>query len=143
LTCEQPLAPALQITVNECWTCCRKKKARPLVYESDFFSEEQTGNIQHRNAKPARARTPAIAWPCAKAWRLCSASWRQTRPGHAGAEGSAGFSVEEIAESMGVNANTREGQAFSPHGGRCGISRRERKIGNERISECEYVVPVK
>src|SRR3981189_2851608 len=30
-----------KITVNECWDLLRKRKARPLVYESDF-SEEQS-----------------------------------------------------------------------------------------------------
>src|SRR5436305_3385021 len=30
-----------KITVNECWDLLRRKKARPLVYESDF-SEEQS-----------------------------------------------------------------------------------------------------
>src|SRR6266699_5205594 len=29
-----------KITVNECWDLLRKKKARPLVYESDFNDEQ-------------------------------------------------------------------------------------------------------
>src|SRR5438128_7018695 len=34
-----------KITVNECWDLLRKRKVRPLVYESDF-SEEQTRRYQ-------------------------------------------------------------------------------------------------
>src|SRR5260370_37368518 len=41
-----------KITVNECWDLLRKRKARPLVYESDF-SEEQARQFdrfeKHRN----------------------------------------------------------------------------------------------
>src|SRR6201984_1507831 len=33
-----------KITVNECWDLLRKKKVRPLVYESDL-SEEQAGQF--------------------------------------------------------------------------------------------------
>ncbi len=41
-----------KITVNECWDFLRKKKVRPLVYESDF-SEEQAR--QFSSAREARA----------------------------------------------------------------------------------------
>src|SRR6202047_546498 len=34
-----------KITVNECWDLLRKKKVRPLLYESDL-SEEQTSQYQ-------------------------------------------------------------------------------------------------
>src|SRR3989454_3193162 len=35
-----------KITVNECWDLLRKKKVRPLVYESDL-SEEQARQVIH------------------------------------------------------------------------------------------------
>src|SRR5258708_20731659 len=42
-----------KITVNECWDLLRKKKARPLVYESDF-SEEQTRQYSAPEFEPSK-----------------------------------------------------------------------------------------
>jgi RNA polymerase sigma-70 factor (ECF subfamily) len=44
-----------KITVNECWDLLRKKKVRPLVYESDL-SEEQAKQHHFRRKREPRAR---------------------------------------------------------------------------------------
>src|SRR5712672_4777132 len=42
-----------KITVNECWDLLRKRKARPLLYESDFSEEQsrQYSAIERESAK--------------------------------------------------------------------------------------------
>src|SRR5467141_5158002 len=43
-----------KITVNECWDLLRKRKARPLIYESDF-SEEQSRQYTATDREASRA----------------------------------------------------------------------------------------
>src|SRR4030095_3232832 len=100
-----------KITVNECWDLLRKKKARPLVYESDF-SEEQSR--QYTSTEREATKGPDTSDRMAMRQRL------ETMLGQLDKRDRAmlvlkevqGFSVEEIAESMGLNANTVKVRLF-------------------------------
>jgi RNA polymerase sigma-70 factor, ECF subfamily len=100
-----------KITVNECWDLLRKRKARPLVYESDF-SEEQSKQY----ASPDRQSTagPDTSDRMAMRQRLDSMLGQLEKRDRAMLvlKEVEGFSVEEIAESMGLNANTVKVRLF-------------------------------
>jgi RNA polymerase sigma-70 factor, ECF subfamily len=100
-----------KITVNECWDLLRKRKARPLVYEADF-SEEQSR--QYSSPEREATRVPDTSDRMAMRERL------ETLLGQLDPRDRAmlvlkeveGFSVEEIAESMGLNPNTVKVRLF-------------------------------
>ena len=114
-----------KITVNECWDLLRKRKARPLVYESDF-SEEQS----RQYAAPERemANGPDASDRMALRERL------ETMLAQLGKRDRAilvlkeveGFSVEEIGESMGLNPNTVKVRLFRARKRIVEYSRREK-----------------
>jgi len=100
-----------KITVNECWDLLRKKKVRPLVYESDMSEEqarqvissaEQGGNgpdISERLA--ARQRVERLLEGLDQRDRLMLILKEVE-----------GFSIEEIAEVLELNANTVKVRLF-------------------------------
>ena len=100
-----------KITVNECWDLLRKRKARPLVYESDF-SEEQS----RQYAAPDRevAHGPDTSDRMAMRERLEGMLSQLEKRDRAMLvlKEVEGFSVEEIADSMGLNANTVKVRLF-------------------------------
>jgi RNA polymerase sigma-70 factor, ECF subfamily len=100
-----------KITVNECWDLLRKKKARPLVYESDF-SEEQSR--QYTATEREAPRAPDTSDRMAMRQRLKSMLSQLDKRDRAMLvlKEVQGFSVEEIAESMGLNANTVKVRLF-------------------------------
>jgi len=100
-----------KITVNECWDMLRKKKVRPLVYESDL-SEEQARQViaseERVNAGPdaserlvARQQVEALLGVLDERDRLMLILKEVE-----------GFSIEEIAEILGLNANTVKVRLF-------------------------------
>ena len=100
-----------KITVNECWDLLRKKKVRPLVYESDF-NEEQSR--QYAASEREAADAPDTGDRMAMRQRLES-MLGQLEPRDRAMlvlKEVEGFSVEEIAESMGLNANTVKVRLF-------------------------------
>jgi RNA polymerase sigma-70 factor (ECF subfamily) len=100
-----------KITVNECWDLLRKKKVRPLVYESDL-SEEQARQM---GASDERAtREPDISDKLEARQRVerlleCLDERDRTMLILKEVEG---FAVEEIAETLGLNANTVKVRLF-------------------------------
>jgi RNA polymerase sigma-70 factor, ECF subfamily len=100
-----------KITVNECWDLLRKKKVRPLVYESDL-SEEQARQM---GAPDERAtREPDISDKLEARQRVerlleCLDERDRTMLILKEVEG---FAVEEIAETLGLNANTVKVRLF-------------------------------
>ena len=100
-----------KITVNECWDLLRKRKARPLVYESDF-SEEQSR--QYTDMERERSTVPDTSDRMAMRQRLESMLSQLDKRDRAMLvlKEVQGFSVEEIAESMGLNANTVKVRLF-------------------------------
>jgi RNA polymerase sigma-70 factor, ECF subfamily len=100
-----------KITVNECWDLLRKKKVRPLVYESDL-SEEQArqviGSAEKENQGPdvsdrlaARQRVERLLDGLDERDRLMLILKEVE-----------GFSIEEIAEVLDLNANTVKVRLF-------------------------------
>src|SRR5882724_4551588 len=88
-----------KITVNECWDLLRKRKARPLVYESDF-NEEQSR--QYSASEREAGRGPDTSDRMAIRERLENLlSQLDTRDrAMLILKEVEGFSVEEIADSM-------------------------------------------
>jgi RNA polymerase sigma-70 factor (ECF subfamily) len=100
-----------KITVNECWDLLRKKKVRPLVYESDL-SEEQARQVIAAEEKngggpdisdrlEARERVGRLLDGLDERDRLMLILKEVE-----------GFAVEEIAEVMELNANTVKVRLF-------------------------------
>jgi len=100
-----------KITVNECWDLLRKKKARPLLYESDL-SEEQArqalSSAEQANDAPdiserlaARQRIERLLEGLDDRDRLMLILKEVE-----------GFSIQEIAEVMDLNANTVKVRLF-------------------------------
>jgi RNA polymerase sigma-70 factor (ECF subfamily) len=100
-----------KITVNECWDMLRKKKVRPLVYESDL-SEEQARQVVASEEKvnpgldvsqrlEARQRVDRLLEVLEERDRLMLILKEVE-----------GFSIEEIAEILALNANTVKVRLF-------------------------------
>ncbi len=100
-----------KITVNECWDLLRKKKVRPLVYESDL-SEEQARQLitsgEKENPGPdiserivARERVERLLEGLDERDRLMLILKEVE-----------GFSIEEIGEVLNLNGNTVKVRLF-------------------------------
>lgn len=100
-----------KITVNECWDLLRKKKVRPLVYESDL-SEEQATQVmcaaEQVNPGPdiseklaARENVDRLLQGLDERDRLMLVLKEVE-----------GYSIEEIAEVMNLNGNTVKVRLF-------------------------------
>lgn len=100
-----------KITVNECWDLLRKKKVRPLVYESEL-SEEQARQLGASDAGAARG--PDISdrlQARQRVERLLQGLDERDRTMLILKEVE-GFAVEEIAEILDLNANTVKVRLF-------------------------------
>jgi RNA polymerase sigma-70 factor (ECF subfamily) len=115
-----------KITVNECWDLLRKRKARPLVYEADF-SEEQSR--QYTATERQADKGPDTSDRMAMRERLENMLAQLDRRDRAMLvlKEVEGFSVEEIAASMGLNANTVKVRLFRARRRIVEYSRREKK----------------
>jgi len=100
-----------KITVNECWDLLRKKKVRPLVYESDL-SEEQARQVitsgEKENPGPdisekieAREHVERLLEGLDERDRLMLILKEVE-----------GYSIEEIAEVLSLNGNTVKVRLF-------------------------------
>jgi RNA polymerase sigma-70 factor, ECF subfamily len=100
-----------KISVNECWDYLRKKKVRPLVYESDM-SEEQVSRL---DAVVSQDRPPASHVDRAEAKdlleRVLEKLPEQDRQLLLLKEVE-GFSVQELAEILNLNVNTVKVRLF-------------------------------
>ena len=115
-----------KITVNECWDLLRKRKARPLIYEADF-SEEQSRQFsaseQQANSGPDTSERMAMRQ------RLDNmlAQLDERDRAMLVLKEVEGFSVEEIAETLGLNANTVKVRLFRARRRIVEYARRENK----------------
>lgn len=100
-----------KITVNECWDMLRKRKVRPLVYEADL-SEEQARQVINSAEKSkgepdvserleARQRVERLLVGLEERDRLMLILKEVE-----------GFSIEEIADVLHLNANTVKVRLF-------------------------------
>jgi RNA polymerase sigma-70 factor (ECF subfamily) len=100
-----------KITVNECWDLLRKKKVRPLVYEADL-SEEQARMIQASEEKGGTAPDVSERLEARqRVERLLEALDERDRLMLVLKEVE-GFSIEEIAGVLELNANTVKVRLF-------------------------------
>ena len=115
-----------KITVNECWDLLRKRKARPLVYESDF-SEEQSR--QYSAVERETSNTPDTSDRLAMRQRLDELLGQLDKRDRAMLvlKEVEGFSVEEIAETLELNANTVKVRLFRARRRIVEYCRREKK----------------
>jgi RNA polymerase sigma-70 factor (ECF subfamily) len=100
-----------KITVNECWDLLRKKKVRPLLYESDL-SEEQARQIT--TAEERGSTVPDVSERLEareRVERLLDGLEERDRLMLVLKEVE-GFSIEEIAEALDLNANTVKVRLF-------------------------------
>lgn len=100
-----------KITVNECWDLLRKKKVRPLVYESDL-SEEQARQFGAPDER--ESGDPDISDRLAarqRVERLLEGLDERDRTMLILKEVE-GFAVEEIAQILELNANTVKVRLF-------------------------------
>ncbi len=100
-----------KITVNECWDLLRKKKVRPLVYESDL-GEEQASQVMASGEKENPG--PDISEKLVareRVERLLKGLDERDRMMLVLKEVE-GFSIEEIAEVLNLNGNTVKVRLF-------------------------------
>jgi RNA polymerase sigma-70 factor (ECF subfamily) len=100
-----------KITVNECWDLLRKKKVRPLVYEADL-SEEQARQVE--TSEERRSTSPDISDRLAaqqRVERLLEGLDERDRLMLILKEVE-GFSIEEVAAVLDLNANTVKVRLF-------------------------------
>jgi len=115
-----------KITVNECWDLLRKRKARPLVYESDFNDEQSS---QFSAIERESAGGPDTSERMAMRQRLDN-MLEQLEPRDRSMlvlKEVEGFSVEEIAELLGLNANTVKVRLFRARRRIVEYTRREKR----------------
>jgi len=117
-----------KITVNECWDYLRKKKVRPLVYESDL-SEEQVSRLDGIVSADRPPDSPVERAEVKELldWMLDKLP-EQDRQLLVLKE-MEGFSVHELAEILGLNVNTVKVRLFRARGRLIDVYRRRRGSG--------------
>lgn len=100
-----------KITVNECWDLLRKRKVRPLLYEADL-SEEQARQYGASEEREEQAQDVSERLEKRQEIeRLLDCLEERDRTMLVLKEVQ-GFSVEEIAEILGINGNTVKVRLF-------------------------------
>jgi RNA polymerase sigma-70 factor (ECF subfamily) len=117
-----------KITVNECWDYLRKKKVRPLVYESDL-SEEQVSRL---DGIVSADRPPDSPLERAEVKELLD--WMLDKLPEQDRQllvlkEMEGFSVHELAEILGLNVNTVKVRLFRARGRLIDVYRRRKGSG--------------
>jgi RNA polymerase sigma-70 factor (ECF subfamily) len=100
-----------KITVNECWDMLRKRKVRPLVYETDLSEEQaqqyqaaekQTDGSLDTSERLALRQEVEELLDCLEERDRTMLVLKEVQ----------GFSVEEIAEMLEINGNTVKVRLF-------------------------------
>jgi RNA polymerase sigma-70 factor (ECF subfamily) len=100
-----------KITVNECWDLLRKKKVRPLVYEADLSEEQSRKALQSAEQGQDGPDVSERLAARQQVERLLLGLDERDRLMLILKEVE-GFSIEEIAEVMDLNANTVKVRLF-------------------------------
>lgn len=103
-----------RITLNECWDLLRKKKVRPLLYESDL-SEEQAQRVADSESDGAGPDIRQRLENQQRVERLLAGLEERDKLMLILKEVE-GFSIEEIAEVLDLNANTVKVRLFRARG---------------------------
>jgi RNA polymerase sigma-70 factor (ECF subfamily) len=103
-----------RITLNECWDLLRKKKVRPLLYESDL-SEEQAQRVAESESDGARPDIRQRLENQQRVEHLLEGLEERDKLMLILKEVE-GFSIEEIAEVLELNANTVKVRLFRARG---------------------------
>jgi len=100
-----------KITVNECWDLLRKRKVRPLVYESDLSEEQarQFGAPEEQSAPKPDISDKLVARERVELLLACLDERDRMMLILKEVEG---FAVEEIAEILDLNSNTVKVRLF-------------------------------
>ena len=100
-----------KITVNECWDLLRKKKVRPLVYESDLSEEQAKQVISSAEKGKGQPDVSGRLEARQRVERLLDGLEERDRLMLMLKEVE-GFSIDEIAETLDLNANTVKVRLF-------------------------------
>src|SRR3984893_14964535 len=100
-----------KITVNECWDLLRKKKVRPLVYESDL-SEEQAQQFSASERLESGAPDISDKLEARQQVELLLQGLDERDRMMLILKEVEGFAIEEIAEILDLNANTVKVRLF-------------------------------
>ncbi len=104
-----------RITVNECWDYLRKKKIRPLVYEADL-SEEQVSRLDGIVSTERPPEDPSQRAEARDALEQILDKLPQQDRDLLMLKEAEGFSVQELAEMLGLNVNTVKVRLFRARG---------------------------
>src|SRR5215813_6373593 len=100
-----------KITVNECWDLLRKRKVRPLVYESDL-SEEQAKQIAASDQGGQDRPDASQSLEARQQVDLLLEGLEERDRMMLILKEVEGFAIEEIAEALDLNANTVKVRLF-------------------------------
>jgi RNA polymerase sigma-70 factor (ECF subfamily) len=100
-----------KITVNECWDLLRKRKVRPLVFESELTEEQAHAyqSTEQRSEQAPDVSDQLEARQQLDRWLECLEERDRTMLVLKEVQG---FTVEEIAEIMELNGNTVKVRLF-------------------------------
>jgi RNA polymerase sigma-70 factor, ECF subfamily len=100
-----------KITVNECWDLLRKRKVRPLVYESEL-NEEQAQMYLATEQKTDHAPDVSERLETSQQIEMWLDCLDERDRAMLVLKEVQGFTVEEIAEMLGINGNTVKVRLF-------------------------------
>jgi RNA polymerase sigma-70 factor (ECF subfamily) len=100
-----------KITVNECWDLLRKKKVRPLLYESDL-SEEQNQQFSAAEKFESGAQDVSDKLEAQQRVEILLQGLDERDRMMLILKEVEGFAIEEIAEILDLNANTVKVRLF-------------------------------
>ena len=100
-----------KITVNECWDLLRKKKVRPLLYESDL-SEEQVQQFGAAERLESGAQDVSDKLEAQQRLEILLQGLDERDRMMLILKEVEGFAIEEIAEILDLNANTVKVRLF-------------------------------
>jgi len=100
-----------KITVNECWDVLRKRKVRPLVYESEL-TEEQAEKYIHTEQSSEQTRNASEQLETRQELEEWMECLDEKDRDMLVLKEVQGFTVEEIAEMMEINENTVKVRLF-------------------------------
>lgn len=121
-----------KITVNECWDLLRKKKVRPLVYESELTKEQAETYLateQKKEHGPDVSEQLEIQQQLEQ-WLDCLEERDRTM---LTLKEMQGFTVDEIAEMMGINGNTVKVRLFRARQKVAELMRRRKRAARAKV----------